>query len=633
MRSRAHTLFIAVLFLVLSERAIGQTRKMVTTVTVRDSPTCSCYLNITTNSVTPATSCRQADGAISIAVQGGSGTYTYHWTNQGGETVGNAAQVNGLLPGYYHITVEDKLRPTCKGQRYLSVGSDLTIGLIGVPNDACILPTGALSAVVTGGSGSFEYVWQLPDGSTLPQKSLSGIPAGQYTVTVTDTETQCSISKTHTIKNSAGLSVSLLTQVPNTSCSTPNGAVAVSVSGGSGEYKYYWYSIAGRRYVSYDKNLSDQPGGAYSLYVIDQISGCTAYQSYTITEQVSLPIPNIVTMANTQCAPPYNGALQTSFADGADAYTVTWKNEQGLTYQGLHPQALAPGSYGYVVTDTRSGCSLQVPASSSEAAVIPDLALTTTGLQIDTVMDNTDCASPNGAIQVTVRNDDHAYHCSWTGPNEFTATTEDLANLSGGTYQLTVTLACAPNQPPVITRTTIAAAASTTVSVPLLSFISDPDSNLNQQSIAIVNAPHSKARWTLDEGKTLLIDYSGKNFIGRDYIQLRACDDLGACAEETIYIEVQGEGIIVYNAVAPNSSGNNKYMRITNLPAVSNRVSIYNRWGDKVFDVTDYDNDVPHKRFTGLTSFGRDLPSGTYFYKIEFADHSKPISGYLVLKQ
>src|SRR5690606_5163670 len=38
------------------------------------------------------------------------------------------------------------------------------------------------------------------------------------------------------------------------------------------------------------------------------------------------------------------------------------------------------------------------------------------------------------------------------------------------------------------------------------------------------------------------------------------------------------DGITVYNAVAPNSSGDNKFMRISGLPA-SNKVSIYNRWG------------------------------------------------------
>jgi len=52
-----------------------------------------------------------------------------------------------------------------------------------------------------------------------------------------------------------------------------------------------------------------------------------------------------------------------------------------------------------------------------------------------------------------------------------------------------------------------------------------------------------------------------------------------------------------------------------------------------VFEVQNYTNDLPGKRFEGMNDHGKDLPSGTYFYKIEFADASSPVTGYLSLKQ
>jgi gliding motility-associated-like protein len=64
--------------------------------------------------------------------------------------------------------------------------------------------------------------------------------------------------------------------------------------------------------------------------------------------------------------------------------------------------------------------------------------------------------------------------------------------------------------------------------------------------------------------------------------------------------------------------------------ASKNKVSIYNRWGDLVFEVSDYDN--VSRVFTGVSNSGKELPSGTYFYKIDFSSGS-PLSGYLTLKR
>lgn len=90
-----------------------------------------------------------------------------------------------------------------------------------------------------------------------------------------------------------------------------------------------------------------------------------------------------------------------------------------------------------------------------------------------------------------------------------------------------------------------------------------------------------------------------------------------------------GAKIVVYNAVSPGvTSGLNDYMRIEGLP-LKNKVTIFNRWGDQVFEISGYDNDT--RRFEGKNDSGKELPSGTYFYSIE-ASNDK-ITGYLSLKR
>lgn len=94
-------------------------------------------------------------------------------------------------------------------------------------------------------------------------------------------------------------------------------------------------------------------------------------------------------------------------------------------------------------------------------------------------------------------------------------------------------------------------------------------------------------------------------------------------------------GIIIYNAISPNGDLKNENWIIENISSnpdtQNNRVTIFNRWGDLVFDINDYNNN--DRVFKGISNGGKDLPSGTYYYKIEFTGGRKAKTGYLSLKR
>ncbi|RDI49468.1 T9SS type B sorting domain-containing protein, partial [Flavobacterium glaciei] len=105
-------------------------------------------------------------------------------------------------------------------------------------------------------------------------------------------------------------------------------------------------------------------------------------------------------------------------------------------------------------------------------------------------------------------------------------------------------------------------------------------------------------------------------------------------------IDVDGCQLTIFNAVSTNSR--TEFGRILYIKGLDcypkNTVQIFNRWGVKVFDVDDYDNNT--KAFRGISE-GRDtvnkstgLPNGTYFYIINYVDKngkSNNKSGYLHL--
>jgi len=94
-----------------------------------------------------------------------------------------------------------------------------------------------------------------------------------------------------------------------------------------------------------------------------------------------------------------------------------------------------------------------------------------------------------------------------------------------------------------------------------------------------------------------------------------------------------GTTLNIFNAVSSNGDGINDFFKIINIESFpENVVTIYNRWGDKIFNMKGYNNS--DKIFNGLSNVGGQdkLIAGTYYYVIDKGDGSKKVTGFLVLR-
>ncbi len=90
---------------------------------------------------------------------------------------------------------------------------------------------------------------------------------------------------------------------------------------------------------------------------------------------------------------------------------------------------------------------------------------------------------------------------------------------------------------------------------------------------------------------------------------------------------------------SPDGDGVNEYWHIDNIEYYpENMVTVYNRWGDLVFQIENYDN--ASSVFSGeanrMTKMGAsDLPAGTYFFNIDVPKENilKKTKGYVVIKR
>ena len=640
--SPKYRLLLAVLLTLLafySQVLRAQTKKFEQAYSVKNASNCNCSLFVT-QLITNSSACDKKDGAISISTTGGSGDFTYQWKNQANEVVSSSKDLTGALPGGYFLEVTDLQSPYCGKYMYgFTINSNLILNPAHTDVTNCAVANGTITPTVTGGSGIYTYRWKMTDGTEVTTKNLTGLKAGSYFLVATDAKLGCSVSASVYVRASTPLTISQNSLTPNTSCASPNGGVDVRVAGGSGQYQFYWYDLASYGVVSDKEDLTAIKGADYSVYVSDKVSGCSGYQYYTVADQTVRPQFSLKDIKpNTQCSSPFDGAATLEITGSTGPYDVTWlKNGETVSTQ-QNPTGLSSGVYSFTITDSQTKCQTLVPATDPNALTIADESIPHIKVNLDLALDNTQCIKFDGALSVSVDDPKVPYTLSWTGPNNFTSTQASLTGLAAGNYFLTVEASC--NKPPVIAQPS-PTVETARVTLDLLALTTDPDNNLDPSSFAILDQPLSKAKAVLTPDHMLDIDYNGITFSGTDQVKVKACDFLSACTERTLSwtVDVKTEApltkageVIVHNAVAPNSPGDNHYMRIVNLPA-DNKVSIFNRWGDLVFGTQNYNDETPGKRFEGFSSDGKSLPSGTYFYKIEFADGRSAMTGYLALKQ
>ena len=367
---------------------------------------------------TMAVSCAGGnDGVASVQnLMGGSGNFSYLWSDPNGQT-GDVA--TGLEAGLYYVTITDQICSNCPIVDSVLITEPPPLQLMLTQDNVLCFgeSTGSVTAIPSGGTeaGDYEFNWSAP-GATA---TITDLPAGPVTVTVTD-DLGCITTATAIVEQPAE-PVSLTIDQTQISCdSEAQSEALVMPAGGTGAYTYLWSNGATSPSVSMLDTLT------YSVTVTDA-NGCPAVSFIDIEDYP--PITAFINTSDPDCTGGATGGIAANLVEGGSGsgYTYQWNTPNNDMVAGV--LNIPGGTYTVTITDG-AGCQNTFSATLQEA---PEVVF-------EFAVNEPNCFdSEDGSAEViNVQNANDTLFYDW-GPNANNQTTAQATGLAAGTYTVTVT--------------------------------------------------------------------------------------------------------------------------------------------------------------------------------------------------
>ncbi|HRY33015.1 MAG TPA: dockerin type I domain-containing protein [Bacteroidales bacterium] len=342
-----------------------------------------------------------SDGQISVTTMGGTTPYAWLWSNGA-----VSEDISGLTTGMYYLTITD-VNGCIYTDSALIEQPAAILATASTTDNICFGDTeGSITVEVNGGISPYSYLWN--DGET--NLNRTGLAAGLYSLTITDANL-CTFMLDPVITEPPQIEANPALQ--HVSCNgLSDGSITVTPAGGTPAYTLIWST--GSDQTSID-NLT---AGLYSLTITDA-NNCSRIFEFEITQPDMLLVTGSVT--NVTCFDDGNGHITLTVTGGTQPFEYLW-NTGAVT---ADPGLLTPGLYEVTVTDA-NGCT----DTENFTITQPD------ALQLVGLITPISCVGAgNGIIDVNVFGGTMDYTYLWnTG-----AVSQDLSNLTPGTYQITVT--------------------------------------------------------------------------------------------------------------------------------------------------------------------------------------------------
>ena len=532
-------------------------------------------------------------GPISLACGDSTANYsvvnagvTYTWTYSGTGTVsgsGNAITLNNIASGgTLTVTPSNSCGNGTPQTITISIASGPTIDNISTTDPSCGASDGVITITVSGGTSPYNFsIGNGSDQQSIAITAFSGLSTGTYTIVVTD-DNGCTATQTESLSN-VGAPIIGSIVATQTSCIANDGTITITATG------------AGTLEYSIDNGVTYQGtglftglgAGIYSISVKDA-NGCVATGTTTIT-QMNAPDLTLVNSTNVTCSGNDDGSIEVLATGGTGTLTYSWSPNVSTTEAATN---LAAGVYTITVTDG-VGCTddLQVTISESNAIAI-----------VETITD-ANCGLSNGSISLQVTGGALPYIYNWDSGFSM--------GLKAGNYEVTITDANGCTQ---TGSYTVGTTGSFNLEIVPEHITIHQGEDIDIHLTIDPNITVDSIVWSPAEGLSCT---DCKNPVAAPettttyYVEVFSDDGCSAMDSIVITVKSPCSKIYVPTSFSPNGDGMNDIQCVMGDCIVTMDFTIFDRWGEVVFQTADQ-----KECWDGLFR-GKLVQSGVYVYKLK----------------
>jgi len=276
-----------------------------------------------------------SDGILRAEVRDGIAPYNYLWNN-GIRT----ETLSGVQEGSYNVTVTDM--DGCTNNLSILITDPMPIvPRLEISDASCFrFSDGSVELDASGGRGGYTYYW---NGIQLNGTTVDQLKAESYTLRIIDAE-NCRVDTMVTIREPGNLHMDLneLHTIYPFCPDWENGAVAITVTGGTPQYNFHWTDYPDEA----DSILNDVKENIYAVQVVDAM-GCRADSVF-----------RLIALNNTCLGIPT--AFTPNYDNANDTWDISYITENGgeSTFHEIYPNGIIQvyDRLGNIVYRCTGGC-------------------------------------------------------------------------------------------------------------------------------------------------------------------------------------------------------------------------------------------------------------------------------------